>query len=199
MRATSSIARTAAARASAASSQWSWSSFSAAIARKLKPWRATRRPASERAADAQDAVPRLQRGIGRRAVAAGAKDARVVHVADGELDQQSAFQLQDPAHRRGDATECGKARIARELGRRGPRDERRVEARGALRVIANRGANRPALAHRLLPRELERVRAHIPVVAVVAVLGLQRAVGPRNVPALARDPGERVEAGGGES
>src|SRR5688572_12591517 len=114
MRATSSMARAAASRARAASSPWSCSSFSAAMARKVNPWRATE-AILERVAYAQHAVPRAQRRVDGAAVAAQVQALRVVDVAHRRLEGEAALDAVDAAHARREPAECGEARIARML------------------------------------------------------------------------------------
>src|SRR5512143_405889 len=111
MRRTSSIATAAIDAASPPSRAWTWTSFTAAIARKAKRCSAM---GSERARDGHQPVDRAQRLEGLAAVAAQAQRRRVVHVARGAFDEEAVVQPQYHAQRGRQPPEGSQPLVARE-------------------------------------------------------------------------------------
>src|SRR5688572_7584475 len=170
MRCTSSIAARAARPAAAASSAWTCNSFSAAIARNVKRCsamvfncRLVPRPRGlESAAHAENSIVRAQGLEELAATAAGVELARILDVADRPLEAPAAGEQVLRAERGREPAEGREPLVAREDPGLRAGNERRIEVGLRLRVVAKRRPQRPPLAHRLAPGNLERVRPDPP-------------------------------------
>src|SRR6185503_62657 len=129
-------------------------------------------------------------GLG--AASACVQSARVLDVSDRSLQAPAAGKQKLCTQRGRNAAEGSETLVAREDIGLGTRDHGGVEIRLRLRVIAKRRADRPGLADALAPRDFDGMRADAPVVAIEAIVGLQRALRRCEVMAVAREPGDRV-------